>query len=235
MNILISESQYKKILKENKKQILSEITLYHGTLRSNIPSITKYGLHGGVGDFIKDMYDDVYDDLDDMDEYVFSADKYTLQKSVNAIIHHIAKKLNKSFHNVTDQEFKTYGALIVIKDAKWDQRKDDDYEDLPIYVEPNDYYTTSSGFDYILTGQKLTNFLRKYGLFPIEEFNDTNKERKIKCLYNTVTNTIKRNQHEDLIKLKNRLEDKEFIKQINQKWFENVLAYFDNKNIIIDC
>ena len=231
MKLLITESQYNTIINYSKS-ILEERTLYHGTLRSNIPSIEKYGLYGDVGDFIKDMYGD---DFDDEDAYVFAADKDTLQKSVNAIIHHIAKKLNKEFHDVTDEEFKKYGALVIIKDANWKQKKEDDYDDLPTYIEPNDYYEQSSKIDYVLTGQKLTNFFRKYGLFPIEDYNETNKERKIKCLYNTITNTIKRNQDQDLMRLKNRLQEPEFSNRINKKWFNDVKDYFLNKGIYIDC
>jgi hypothetical protein len=245
MKLLITESQYKQILNYSKS-ILEERTLYHGTLRSNIPSIEKYGLQGGVGEFVQDMYAEYLNDTDDegntyynpeeSDPLVFAADKDTLEKAVTAITHHVAKKLNKDFHSVTDEEFKNYGALVVMKDDKyWNQRKENDYEEYPIFVEPGDYYTESSGIDYILTGQKMTNLFRKYGLFPIETFNEKNKAKKIKCLYNTVLNTIKRTQDEDLIKLKGRLEEPEFLNQIKGKWFDDVKDFFLRKGIFIDC
>ena len=98
---------------DQNKSLLTEKTLYHGTIIDNINSIKKYGLIPSVGEFVRNSYEsDVIGCNGDPDYYlknlVFSTDKQQLDKAINAITAQIAQKLNKGFHDVTDDEFIKY-------------------------------------------------------------------------------------------------------------------------------
>lgn len=174
LKVIISESVINEL---NNKSFLTEKTLYHGTIITNLPSIEKYGLLPTIGSFVADMYSGAVDGdiMDYLEELLYAADKKRLKASKTAIIHYISKHLNKSFHSVTDEDFERYGALVVIKNGedyfKFHSEKDYEYGRAPLGVEVGDYYTKEEIIpDYILTGKKMTKFFRKFGLFPIKKY-----------------------------------------------------------------
>lgn len=158
-----------------KLKTLLEKTLYHGTLLHNIPSINKNGLMPTIGDFVKDVYSGSVDGdvMEYLEDILYATDKKQISKARTAIIYQISKKLSKSYHSVTNEDFEKYGALAVVKngDAYFDFHSEEDayYGRAPLGVERGDYYTREPVTpDYILTGKKLTAFFKKYGLYPIK-------------------------------------------------------------------
>lgn len=144
-------------------------TLYHGTIADHKRSIKAYGLWPSVGAFVEEMYG--YDEAD-ADELVFAADKRGMQSVLNAIVNQVGHKLNKSMHDVTDQEIETHGMIVVINDGEeyLKQRPEDGedyYGEYPSTVEPGDYYSEEGvGVDRILTGTPMIRLLRRYGVWP---------------------------------------------------------------------
>lgn len=166
-------------IKTYNEYLITEKTLYHGTIVNNIASIKDNGLLPTIGDFVKTMYaGSVDDNIEDyLEELLYATDKKQLNKAVTAIIYHIANKLNKSYHSVTNDDFERYAALAVIKNGDEffnHNTEDNEYLNyIPIGVEQNDYYTNDIITpDYILTGKKLLAFLKKYDLFPIKNPNN---------------------------------------------------------------
>jgi hypothetical protein len=171
------------------KSLLVEKTLYHGTISDFVPSIKKHGLLPTVGEFVKHAYAGSVDNIDaEINEYlkdlVFATDKKQLDKAVTAITAQVGIKLNKDFQNVTDEEFKQYGALAIIKDGDSVMShyypKDDEnyYGQHPLTVEPGDYFSDEYvNVDYILTKDKLISFLRRLGSWPRKYGPDYNKFR----------------------------------------------------------
>lgn len=157
------------------KKLILEKTLYHGTIIDFVPNIEKGGLLPSVGEFVKDAYDmSGYDEDIDPDDYlkdlVFATDKEQLDKAVTAITAQIAKKLNKNFHSVTDDEFIRYGAIVKVYDGEtaFEYRpKGDERHEYPYTVEPGDYYSEGSiDVDEILTGHRMIRLLKRYGVWP---------------------------------------------------------------------
>jgi len=149
-------------------------SLYHGTIRDHEQSIKRHGLYPSVGDFVRDSYGTSYD-IKDIDEVLFAADKKGVGNALGAMIHHIAKKLGKGYHDVTDQEILDHGMLVKIHPIEVEGFKqrpehgepEDYYEEFPVSVEPGDYYTDQLvGVDWTLTGKKMLKFLQRYGEWP---------------------------------------------------------------------
>jgi len=147
-------------------------TLYHGTVIDNKDEIRRFGLIPSVGGFVEEMYGtDVEDYLDN--ELVFLADKKGLQKAYNAICNHVARKLNKTMWDVTEDDIKRHGLLVVLYEIEGDDdniryRPEDDenyYGEYPLTVEPGDYYSEEVlGVDKLLFGMALVKFFRRYGI-----------------------------------------------------------------------
>lgn len=176
------------------KSILIEKTLYHGTIIDFVPSIKQVGLVPSVGEFVKNAYGDSADDIE-LDELIFAADKEGLKRSVTAITAQVAKKLNKDFHDVTDEEFIRNGALVKIWDGDLDMKNrpegdENYYGQHPFTVEPGDYYSDGSvSADEILTGDKMITVLKRYGAWPRTFGPDNEKTMK----YFLIRVAIKRN------------------------------------------
>jgi len=156
---------------------IQEKTLYHGTLADYEPSIKQYGLQGGwhgpVGSFVASAYDDEdYGEPTEEDEVVFMTDKTELSKAVNGMVHHIGKKLNKDFHDVSDNDIRNHGLLVLIKDgdADADQYDPDDRkwasQNPPRGAETGDYFAPKMQGDIFLKGAALLRFLSKNGSWP---------------------------------------------------------------------
>jgi hypothetical protein len=151
------------------KQYLAERTLYHGTLIDHKDSILSLGLIPSVGDFV----DWAYGNEEDMEmpELVFMADKKQLQSAFNAITHHVANKLDKSPYDVTSNDIRSHGMLAVIKNVDdidgmphRPSHTPSSWEEHPYSVEPGDYYSEDLVYvDFVLTGQKLVDFMKQYG------------------------------------------------------------------------
>jgi hypothetical protein len=163
---------------------LEEKTLYHGTLADYEPSIKAHGLkggwHGPLGSFVANYYDDdEYGEPNEDDEIVFMTDKKRLGKAVNAMVFHIEKKLNKEFHDVTDNDIRNHGLLVMIKDADAKQYDPMDYQqqNAPRGLEDQDYYSSKERGDVFLKGSALIRFLQRYGEFP-RDFGPSNPQRE---------------------------------------------------------
>lgn len=192
--VVFDTDQIKITNSNDKKNFLYENTLYHGTLIDFVPSIKRVGLVPSVGEFVKNAYGEAADDIE-LDELVFAANKEGLHKAVSAITAQVAHKLNKDFHDVTDEEFIKHGALVKIWDGDLDMehrpRGDENYYGThPYTVEPGDYYSFGNvSADEILTGNKMITVLKRYGSWP-RDFGP-NKEKTMR--YFLIRLAIKRN------------------------------------------
>jgi hypothetical protein len=136
-------------------------TLYHGTLKANLPSIMKGGLEPRIGHFTKHFYDDD----PDLEELVFASSKKDVNKGLNAIIHLLKQQGIPS----TPDNIIKYGAMVVVKDEydEFEHRPRDDmndWNDYPRQVEPGDFYAREPvGVTYILQNRKLKDLLRREG------------------------------------------------------------------------
>ncbi len=158
---------------ESVTSLLVERTLYHGTITDNEESIRKYGLVGGwqgpLGGFVNHVYgDEEYGEPTEDDEIVFLTDKDDLGKAVGAMVFHIGQKLGKDLHDVSDNDVRNFGLLVVVKDreTQTDRGEEDPYRQLPRGVEPGDYFASQVGADYFLKGSALLRFLRRQGEWP---------------------------------------------------------------------
>jgi hypothetical protein len=162
-------------------------TLYHGTLKDNIPSISANGLTPVVGDFVSNFYDpsgeEGYDaERDALEPLVFAAGKKDLQRCVNAIRHRLqAQGIRPTPDNIIE-----HGAIVVIRDEHdmFDHRPhDDQYGVEDPHVEPGDYYAYEDVEpSFIVTGAKLRDLLRRsriagfYSLPPTRGQNNALRE-----------------------------------------------------------
>jgi hypothetical protein len=138
-------------------------TLYHGTLKTNLPSIMTYGVEPKTGKFTKTAYDEYIDSGIELPELVFAADKSGLQKTISSII----GAMRTSGIRVDAKSFIDNAALVVFKRGEdyFKYRPEDDLDNEYLTVEPGDYYREYNWFpDYVLTGKKLLRFLRKNGI-----------------------------------------------------------------------
>lgn len=148
--------------------LLIEKNLYHGTIKDHRRSIERRGLIPDVGDFVKDAYPDYRDG--ELDAVVFAADNAQFRGAANALQTHVAKKLGKRFHDVTEEDVRKHGLLAVFRDDSQFEFFDPDdvygpeIERHPRQAEPGDYYARYSvDPDFMLVGNKLVNFLRDRG------------------------------------------------------------------------
>ena len=161
---------------------LWEKTLYHGTIIDNEPTIRQYGLVGGwhapIGKFVSDMYGgEEYGTPSEDDEIVFLADRESLDKAVTAMTFHVAQKLGKGLHDVTDTDIRNHGLLVISKDNEptrdsWGgvrhkpDEDDGDYDNYPRGVERGDYFASQASADVILRGPALLRALQQRRAWP---------------------------------------------------------------------
>jgi len=163
-----------------EESALYERTLYHGTVIDHKDSIEQYGLTGELGDWVKDAYGLELDEEDweeQLGGITFAAQKSDMSMAVGAMRFHIGKKLGKSLRDVTIEDIRRWGMLVVIKDVEeeddsygdgWKQRpphgQEGYYDEYPVSVEPGDWFTKEQVYiDHVLTGGKLIDFLRRHG------------------------------------------------------------------------
>jgi hypothetical protein len=167
---------------------LHERTLYHGTSNAYFDSIQKRGLTGELGDWVKDAYGPNVDiDPENWEEELggvtFAADKSNINAAVGAMRFHVGKKLGKYLQDVTEDDLRQHGMLVIIRDVEepekvkypedieddtWYHRPKDDedyYGAYPIAVEPGDWFTRGSGaiIDDVLVGNKMLQLVRRMG------------------------------------------------------------------------
>ncbi len=189
---------YIKILKLAKlfEKIAKNRTLYHGTSVNRAKQIMQEGLNPNVGDWVASSYGSEMDlDPSSEDYYgvrnpptfdvTFAAEKSEIGKTVGGMKAAIAAELGKQFHEVTPEDIRAYGAIIVMHEA-YDPHKEDkdewgwrrkptedkngfwDEENNYPTVEPGDYFSTESqGVSRILTGEPMLRLLRQYGEWPL--------------------------------------------------------------------
>ena len=153
---------------------MQERTLFHGTVVDNEPTILRHGLvggwHGRTGPFVGHAYGDQGSSEDD--EIVFLADKQGLDRAVTAMTFHVARKLGKSLHDVTDTDLRNHGLLVISRDHEPGvtvQHADEDdpqYAPRPFGVEDGDWYAPEAGADATLRGAALVRFLRRFRALP---------------------------------------------------------------------
>jgi len=144
-------------------------TLYHGTLRRYIPSIRQHEMWPSVGEFTKEMYSEYRSEGIVLPELLFAADKKNLQKCTSAILGAMRQK------NIpwTEKNFFNNAAIVVFKHREpyFKHRGEEEYDFDPEgrypTVEPGDYFREDAMFfDFILTGKKLINFLKRNNAYP---------------------------------------------------------------------
>lgn len=212
-----------------------ERTLYHGTTIDNAKQIAKEGLWPQTGNFTSQFYGEEFigenDDGEDLynsiklEELIFATDKEDISKALTAMVAQIGIKLNKDMHYVTDEEILRNGALIVIREAGWEQRPKEDknyrwemeHEDGSYgHVEPGDYYSDRhESFSFILTGNKMMTILKRLGILPRLWGPDQSKNEK-ELLIKYVKLKHPDISSDKIIEKINSLERKEF-----KTFFEN--------------
>lgn len=153
---------------------LIENTLYHGTIVDNLQSINKYGLHGGwngpLGKFVSNYYGgDEYGSPNEDDEIVFATNKSQLKKAISAMVFHISDKLGKSYHDVSDNDIRNHGLIVIIKDGSNDAERysPDQYRTtIPRGLEDGDYFASSFKGTGFLRGSALIRFLKSNNEWP---------------------------------------------------------------------
>jgi len=150
-----------------KEWLLNERTLYHGTIVDNEKNIRDLGIMGGVGHFVATAYDEE----PEHPEIAYASDKKTLKNSLTAMVAHIAHKLKKDFHDVTDNDILNHGLIVTIEDTedKVPHRAEDDenyYGQHPSTVEPGDYYDDYFHGTRFIKGKPLLRLFKRYGAWP---------------------------------------------------------------------
>jgi len=169
---------YKKIILATAK------TLYHGTSIDNYDSIKDIGLVPDTGDFVSDSYAGEYEaagvEFDPVD-VTYATDKEDLMKAVTAMQYAVSKTLGRRYHDVSLDELKGYGMLVIMKEGEeymerrpveetgpwgdWQGETDNRYPS----VEPGDYFSEDvQGPVEILVGNKMMDFLTRHGALPID-------------------------------------------------------------------
>ncbi len=166
-------------------------TLYHGTSIDNYDSIKNIGLVPDTGDFVTDSYAGEYDaagvEFDPVD-VTYATDKDNLMKAFTAMQYSVSKMLKKEYHNVSINELKNYGMLVIMKKGgedfeqrPWEETgpwKDWQGETDNIYpgVEPGDYFSEYSQKGHILIGNKMMEFFRKNGIDMVNNIEEIRKK-----------------------------------------------------------
>lgn len=188
---------YKEILIkafEFNRYALNKIakTIYHGTSINRARQIMKEDLIPQAGSWVQNTYGlDI--DLESDNEYyegwneppifdlVFGADKETISSVIGGMKSSIAAETGKKFHEITEEDIRALGAVVVVKDGDnyFKQRPARDsseekdwyyYEEGERYptVEPGDYYSEQQvPASYILTGKPLIRLLKRYDSWPL--------------------------------------------------------------------
>jgi len=177
---------YKKIILGTAR------TLYHGTSINNYDSIKSIGLVPNTGNFVSDSYAGDYADAGvefDPIDVTYATDKEELGKAVTAMQYAVSKLLGRRYHDISLDELKSYGMLVIMKEGEdymerrpveengplgdWQGETDNRYPT----VEPGDYFSEDvQGPVEILVGNKMVEFLTRNGAWPV--YNSVEEMRK---------------------------------------------------------
>ena len=165
-----------------KIKLATARTLYHGTTIDNYDSIKNVGLVPDTGNFVRDSYQSEYEaagvEFDPVD-VTYATDKDDLAKAVTAMQYAVSKKLGRGYHDISLNELKGFGMLVIIKEGEeymerrpveetgpwgdWQGETDNRYPS----VEPGDYFSEDvQGPVQILIGNKMEKFLKRFGVWP---------------------------------------------------------------------
>ena len=143
-------------------------TLYHGTLKQNVPDILDRGVLPRVGSFTAHAYDEYQQAGIDLPPLVFAADRRGLGKCISAIIGQMRQHLpgfrNRGYNGITVDEFYQHAAVLVFRHAerRFQHRFSNEFYNHPPQVEPDDYYHQGADLpDTVLTDHRLRSFLRR--------------------------------------------------------------------------
>lgn len=218
-----------KLILERWNKFLNESnlrTLVHGTTIDNLESIKKYGLDAelayeeGKTSFVDQFYDDLEEEFE---RFIFLADKQGMETALTAMRAQIASKLDKFLSDVTEEDIKTHGLLVIIRDV--DIEEDVKYAlpkdyDQPYTVEPGDYYVSSIGGDEFVFGNALMRYLRRYKLIPIEtSFGMSSPKYAKQKLIQFAIKYHSDVEKEKIVKKVKSLSDEEAKRYL--KWYEN--------------
>lgn len=203
---------------------LAELTLWHGTVIDNYDSIKRYGLQAGIGNFVKQFYDE--DDVE-LEELIFMADKTSIKKATGAMVAHIARKLNKDRSDVTDEDIERYGLLVKVKGSEGAARSPIEYYDPedpnrgidhPHTVEPRDHYTSDSlGVSDLFIGKNLVKVLKRYNAWPAADHIFSNPTQKTRDYLVELVKMYDPERSIEQIRTKiETLSGKDVLKYINQ-------------------
>jgi hypothetical protein len=128
----------------------------------------------------------------------------------------VLDQLNKG-HDVTDEEFIAYGAILKIEDGetRFQRRPDKDekedfYASYPSTVEPGDYYSEDNiGVDSIITGNAMTRLLKRYHLWPRAYGGKSELDNRKKLLIKMAIKHHKDKDPKDIVKKVISLSPKE--------------------------
>jgi len=166
--------------------LLTEKTLYHGTVVDNLNDIKRFGLvagwhnDDGPGDFVQHYYGDYApEDMSQVRQGIFMADKKSLHKAVTAMEFHVAKKMNKDTGDVSDIDIRNHGLIVIIKDEDdyhkpYDPNNYEDENHDMFGIEDGDYAAENESGDLYLRGSKLLKFLQMNGY---ADFGKNNSEK----------------------------------------------------------
>jgi hypothetical protein len=141
--------RYYEIVRETKETASTiPSVLYHGTLKSLIPTIKVHGLQPREGALWSGV------------PLVFAADAEHRQKLVAVMLSQIGKVIGKDFHKMSAADVVQYGTIAVITDTATFQRAKG--RGKPIrYLERADYYSAQPvKVDRFLVDDALVRFCR---------------------------------------------------------------------------
>jgi hypothetical protein len=155
----------------------------HGTLKEHLPSIRQNYLEPKAGAFVDHAYGGEYRSAGaDLPELVYMAAENDPKRAANAIKAQVAQKLGKSYHDVSPDDIREHGALVVARpnprdifEMHEDQtstsghgEKVQHYDDAST-AEPGDWYSFDavepSGF---MTGGRLLRYLDRRGTIKLK-------------------------------------------------------------------
>lgn len=212
------------------KKIAHSRTLYHGTSINNYDSIKSIGLIPDTGEFVSDSYAGEYEAAGvefDPVPVTYATDKENLGRAINAMQYAVSKMLGKTFHEITSDELRSYGMLVIMKEGEdymehrpeeetgpwgdWQGETDNRYP----AVEPGDYFSEEAqGPVEILIGNKMVDFLKKRGFWQEDNINNLRNDLLTMAIrYHIKKEPTRRNEIIEKVKEQVRALNDEQIKE----------------------